>query len=88
MMYGWNQGMGWGFGGWLFAIILIGGAIVGIVFVVQWLGNKNGRTYGGTSEGETLQSAEEILKNRYARGEISREEYLQLKSDLEEEKKL
>ena len=88
MMTGWNTGMGWGFGGGLFSIILIAGAIVGIVFLVRWLVSKNGPIYGGTSEGGTPQSVEEILKSRYARGEISREEYLQLKSDLEEEKRL
>lgn len=77
MMTGWNTGMGWGFLGGFFSIILIIGAIVGIIFLVRWLVNNNG---AGRS-----QSTKEILKNRYARGEISREEYLQLKSDLEEE---
>lgn len=86
-MYGWNSGMGWGFGGGLFSIILIVGAIVGIVFLVRWLVSKNGPIYGGTSEGETSQSAEGILKSRYARGEISREEYLHKKSVLEGEER-
>ena len=76
-MNGWNTGMGWGFGGVFFAIILLIGVIVGIIFLVRWLINKNGS--------EMPQNSQEILKNRYARGEISREEYLQLKSDLEEE---
>jgi putative membrane protein len=88
MMNGWNTGMGWGFGGGLFSFILIAGAIVGIVFLVRWLVSENVTTSGGTSEGETLQSAEEILKSRYTQGEISRKEYLQLKSDIKEEKKL
>ncbi|MFO7848719.1 MAG: SHOCT domain-containing protein [Spirochaetia bacterium] len=87
MMTGWNTCMGWGFGGGLFSIILIVGAIIGIVFLVQWLIRKNGSTYGETREEETRPSAEEILKRRYARGEISREEYLNLKSDLEGEER-
>lgn len=74
MMNGWNTGMGWGFGEGLFSIILIIGAIIGIIFLVRWLVNNN-------SAG-THQSAKEILKKRYALGEISREEYLQLKSDI------
>lgn len=86
-MYGWNTGMEWGFGGGWLSIVLIVGAIVGFVFLVRWLVTKNGPIYGGTGEGETPQNAEDILKGRYARGEISREEYLHVKSDLEGEER-
>jgi putative membrane protein len=85
-MYGWNSGMG-AFGGGLLSILLIIGAIIGIVFLIQWLVNKNGSTSAWKNDGEPRQSAEEILKSRYARGEISREEYLHMKSDLEDGRK-
>ena len=70
--------MMWGFGGWWMIIIWIA-VIVGIVFLVKWL-VEQGRTGGGTSERE--ESALDILKKRYAKGEIDREEFEQKKRDL------
>lgn len=68
MMGGW--GMGW-FGG-VFMIVFWVLVIVALVFFVRWLV----RTSGGTSEKGTSQSrALEILKERYARGEIGTEEF-------------
>jgi len=68
MMGGW--GMGW-FGG-IFMIVFWVLVIVALVFFVRWLV----RTSGGISEKETSRSrALEILKERYARGEIGTEEF-------------
>lgn len=70
MMYG-----GFGFMGgfmWIFWIAVV----VGIVFLVKW-------AMPSRPNGERLElNSIEILKNRYARGEIEREEYEQKKNDL------
>jgi putative membrane protein len=60
-------GMGFGFG-WIFMILFWGLIILGITyFVKQLLGSSK------TSSGK--ESAEEILKKRYAAGEILKDEY-------------
>ena len=67
-----------GYGGmymWLLIIILI--AVV--VYIVY---NKNVGA-GGGSLGGRRESPLDILKTRYAKGEISKEEFEQLKRDLE-----
>ena len=64
-----------GFGGgfmWLFWVLLI----VGIVWAL-----KAGAGGGSNAQGKQL-SAMDILKQRYARGEIDREEYEQKRRDL------
>jgi putative membrane protein len=79
--YDWGHGpgmMGGEFGGGLLgAIIMVAfwiAVIVGIVFLIRWLALS---TKGGTEE-----SALEILKKRYARGEIDKKEFDQKKKDL------
>ncbi|MBI5745793.1 MAG: SHOCT domain-containing protein [Nitrospirae bacterium] len=69
-----GQGMGiWMFLGLIFWIFLI----VGIIFLLIWAVQ---RVSGGRIEKED--SALEILKKRYARGEISKEEYEEKRRDL------
>jgi putative membrane protein len=84
--YGWGMGpgmMGWGYGmGW-FGMILMAlfwiAVIVGIIFLIRWLFVSTGaKGHGVTSEDSPL----EILKRRYARGEINKEEFEQKKKDL------
>lgn len=67
MMNGW--GMGFGFIFWL----LILGLIVG---VIVWFIRSQSLRAGGRHSGLA------VLEERYARGEISREEYLQKKRDM------
>ncbi len=85
---GWGMGpgmMGWGMGygmGWLWTILMIAfwiAIIVGIVLLIRWL-ILSTRTQPHTGRHE--ESALEILKKRYARGEIDREEFEQRKKDL------
>ena len=67
-------GMGFGFG-WIFMILFWALIILGITyFVKQLLGSS--RTFAGK------ESAEEILKKRYAAGEISKDEYREKTSFL------
>lgn len=70
---GW-MGMGIGMIGTLLFWLLI---IFGIVVLVKWLARSQGPT--GVPPAK---SALDILKERYARGEIEREEFEQKKRDL------
>ena len=80
---GWGMGpwMMWGGGWWFMPIfmILFWGLIVwGVVALVQGI-SRSSDSIGVSSRQE---SALEILKRRYARGEISKEEYQEKKGDL------
>lgn len=74
---GW--GFGWGhmmFGG-LMMIIFWGGIILILVLLVRWFG---GTSASGTGSATPL----EILKKRYAKGEIDKKEYEERKKVLSE----
>lgn len=68
----------WGWHGWwpLGGLIWLGLAIVGLVTVVRWLFRGTG------TERRSSSSALAILEERYARGDINREEYEQRRRDL------
>jgi putative membrane protein len=76
-MMGWGYGMGW-FGMIIMAAFWIA-VIVGIVFLIRWLVLST-RAEGHKAHHED--SALEILKKRYARGEIDKEEFEEKKKDL------
>ncbi len=68
--------MMWGLGmGGIFMIIFWGLIILGVIFLIRWLA-------GMTKTTKSEESALDILKKRYARGEINKEEYEQKKRDL------
>jgi putative membrane protein len=69
-----GYGMGW-FGG-IFMVVVWIVVIVGIVFLIRWLVQSS---RGGAGSGE---SALDILKRRYAKGEINKKEFEQKKKDL------
>jgi putative membrane protein len=73
--YGWNWGMGWGLGCFLVFIFWLL-VILGVAFLVK-------SVVGSGKKGETTQeSALDILKKRYARGEIGKEEFEEKKKDI------
>ena len=81
---GWGMmgpGMMGGFSWWwfmpIFMILFWGLVIWGIVSLVRGLSGARG------SDSSTTDSALEVLKKRYARGEINKEEYAEKKKDLE-----
>jgi putative membrane protein len=84
MMMGHDWGMGWGgmWFGWLMMISFTAAVIVLIVWLIR-LSVPTSRRNSDASEGNSqVQSAVDILQARYARGEISKEEYLDVRATL------
>jgi putative membrane protein len=75
-----HDGMGWGWGGmWLgplFMIAVLALLVAFVVFLVRWLGGDR------AAAPKAPRTARELLDERYARGEIDREEYLRRRQDL------
>lgn len=74
----WNGMMGWGGFGWFFMILFWGLIITALFLFIKWLNEQN---RGGNKLGNG-KTANEILEERYAKGEIGREEFLKAKKDL------
>jgi putative membrane protein len=69
---GWAPGFGW-----VFMLLFWALAVLGVIAIVKWL-------IGGSNVGEVPppKTPLQILQERYARGEIDREEFEQKKRDL------
>lgn len=70
----WGAGGMWGLGMMLMMVVFWGAIIAGIVLVIRWLSAQG----GGSSPDRAL----DILRQRYARGEIDREEFEAKRRDL------
>ncbi len=74
---------GWGFHMGFFSLIMMAifwiVVIIGIIFLIRWLAAS---TSHRNRETRAENSALEILKIRYAKGEINKEEFEQKKKDL------
>lgn len=85
MMHGFGFG-GYGSFGWvgmILNLVITVAVIVGVVWLVIWLirrAGANGQTAFGPAS--AVQSPREIVGARYARGEISRDEYQAILADL------
>lgn len=72
---GWGMMGGGIVGGWGFLVHLL--FWIGLVFLIVWVVRSvSGASTGGTS------TARAILDQRYARGELTRKEYEQMKKDI------
>ena len=68
----------WGVGvGWIFMLLFWGLIILGVVYLLQLVA-KGGK-------GEQREAPLEILKKRYAKGEITKEEFEKIKDDLKKD---
>ena len=84
--------MGYGFGdfgtfGWIGMIlnwVITIGLIVGVVLLIAWLVKRvdSGTQRPAASQGTPGASPRDVLQLRYARGEITREQYQQILADL------
>lgn len=71
MMWGWGMGM------MVMMLVFWGLVIAGVVLLVRWLAGLGGGRDGGRTD-----RALEILRERYARGDIDREEFESRRRDL------
>lgn len=77
MMHWGDYGWGWGMGfGWLFMIIFWVLVTIGIVYLIQAVARR--------SKEEDKETPIDILKKRYAKGEITKDEYDRMKDELSE----
>lgn len=74
-----NNTGGWhmGFGG-IFMLLFWAVVIVGIIALAKWIFSES-----GAKNASSLRSARQILDDRYARGEIDRDEFERQKKDIE-----
>jgi putative membrane protein len=86
MGYGPGYGMmgGWGYGGYgfgvlhmVFWVVILIAVVVGIVWLVRSMTSAGARTLPARRS-----AGLDVLEERYARGEVNRDEYLQKKRDI------
>ncbi|MCL5999597.1 MAG: SHOCT domain-containing protein [Chloroflexi bacterium] len=79
------MGFGFGFGGILMVIFWV--AIIGLaVWLLSWLFPRaihNVSSNGTLQRADVPDSPTEILKQRYARGEITKDQFEQMRRDVE-----
>jgi putative membrane protein len=63
-------------------LVITVGVIIGFVLLVVWLVRRLGSEGKASSPGQAASSPREILQTRYARGEITRDQYQQMLADL------
>jgi putative membrane protein len=85
--HGWGMmGDGWGMmGGWgggAFSMIFWALVLVALVAGVIWFVRSSSSAGAGRSQLPRRSSGLDILEERYARGEINRDEYLQKKQEI------
>ncbi len=78
--WGWHMWWGaWGVGMLLFMLLFWALVILGIIGLVRWAFGWSGPGSRAAAGGRAL----EILKERYAKGELTREQFEAMRRDLE-----
>ena len=80
--YGRDWGMMGGWGGGAFGMIIWPLVIVALVVGLIWFMQSPSYSGAGRSQPPRRSSGLDILEERYARGEINREEFLQRKQEI------
>ncbi len=75
--YGYGSGWGWMIGGWIMMVVFWGLVIVGIVALVRGLGDR-----GPSNQTRYPESPIEILRRRYAAGELTKEQFEEMKRNV------
>jgi len=93
-MFGYGLNSCWGFAGfgglgwigWIINIVLTIGLLIALVWLVIWAVRRITNNQGGLMVSSVQSGGPtnylEILQTRYARGEISREEYQRMREDI------
>lgn len=75
MMYGWDGTGGW----WMWLVMVLFWGIV--IFLIVWAVKTFAGNTGGSGSG-SRSNALDIARERYAKGEISQEEFEKMKKSL------
>ena len=79
-----NMGWGYGFGfGWIVMIIFWAIIIWAVYALIRSLSGRGGCSHGYSEGMHQERKVFDILKERYAKGEISKEDFDRMKKDLE-----
>jgi len=84
-MHGWWYGS-YGWLGMIIGTVVMLAVLVGLVLLVVWAVRHVSRNSAGSyymPASQNQPSAKEVLQIRYARGEITREQYQQMLSEIE-----
>jgi putative membrane protein len=82
MMHNFGYGGGMGWIGMILGLVITIAVIVGFVVLVVWAVRRMSGNVQHVSQSPAGQSARDIAQVRYAKGEINREEYQQILTDL------
>ncbi|HKX18607.1 MAG TPA: SHOCT domain-containing protein [bacterium] len=75
--YGYGPGWGWMIGGWLMMLVFWALVIIGIAALVRYLSGR-----GGTTPTREPEVPLDILRRRYAAGEITKEQFDEMKRNV------
>ena len=77
MMWGWPM-MGFGGFGMIFGFIFFVLIVIGVILLIVWLVRRTGYNITDKTSTRSL----EILNERYAKGELTKEQYENMKKEL------